>query len=334
MRIGGVEMKLPIIVGAGACKTVPSLERLMRPDVSVGAVVLGSITPDFSKGNRGTLFWPDDLSEFTRAGFGLNSFGMPNDGYDVAWLDLLLEYPHPLIVSVAGNTVEEIIAGIRQFDSHPGVAAIEINLGCPNNHQDRVVPQCYNWYFVVPVLNALGRLRPEKPVWFKLSPFRTRVELALLGQMYPRLDFSSTPTIERGYVRSLLEAILTNLGETVKAVVFGNTLGNVVYRDDTGSPVTTPNGGQAGLSGPILKDINLDLYRGHADLFYEMQTLGMSIIGMGGVTSGDDGMDYLDAGFDAFGLVSQLYWSGGDPRVLSDLIAGSERLQSHLTKEN
>lgn len=45
-RIGGVEMKLPLIVGAGACKTPASILPYNRADVSVGAVSMGSTTPN------------------------------------------------------------------------------------------------------------------------------------------------------------------------------------------------------------------------------------------------------------------------------------------------
>lgn len=324
-HVGGIEMKLPLMVGAGACKTPPSILPYMREDVSVGAVSTGSYTPDLSLGNDGVLFWPPNLSEFTQKGFGLNSFGMPNAGFKTAAKEFHRQYAHPVIVSVAGFSVDDYVLGVKAFDSLPGIAAIKANFGCGNRHDKKPVPIAYDLDSMSRILKAIQQLRMRKPLWLKLSPYITAEERDALQNMYPHIDFSQVPVVEPGFLGDVMSIVWEY--QFVRAVVFSNTLANVIVRDDAGTPVTTPNGGKAGLSGPILKSISIGLIREAV----KMLPGDVDLIASGGMLHGDDAVDAFEAGASAAFCTSGPFWSGNDPRFFADLLSGSERLQNFLT---
>lgn len=327
--IGGVGMSLPIMVGAGACKTPVSTLPYMRHDVSVGAVSTGSYTPQMRPGNEGVLFWPKDASEFMQEDVGLNSFGMPNMGNERAAAELKrFRLVHPLIASIAGFSVDDYVAGVRAFDGVPCVSAIKANLGCPNVH-GKPVPIAYDPDSLLEILEAMLRLQPTKPIWLKLSPYITAKERDNLQSTYPFIDFSNVPVVNPGFLGDIL-SIIWEYQHFVRAVVFSNTLPNVTILDESGNPVTTPNGGKAGLSGKILRPISINLIRqaatmlpGHVDL-----------IGSGGVTHGDHVVEYFAAGAQAVFCTSGPFWAGNNPRFFADMLSGSERLQEYLSQHS
>lgn len=322
-HIGGIAMKLPIIVGAGVCKTPASILPYMREDVSVGAVSTGSYTPNLRLGNDGTLFWPADLPEFVKHGFGLNSFGMPNLGFDREAREFHKRYVHPVIASVAGFSVDDYIRGFKTFGALLGIAVIKANVGCGNTGK---LPFAYDLDFLRHMLEASKKLKIKKPIWLKLSPYITAHERDELQERYSFLDFSNVPVVESTFISDVLGLIWTY---GVLAVVFSNTLANVIFRDAKGNPVTTPFGGKAGLSGRILKPISIRLIRKTAEL---LPPGTVHRIASGGAVIGDDVVDYLENYADAVCCTSGPFWSGNGPRFHADLISGSERLQKYLTQ--
>ena len=324
-RIGGIEMELPIIVGAGVCKTPESILPYMRPDVSVGAVFSGAYTPEDRKGNDGVLSWPNDYGEFLRAGFGLNAFGMPNMGCGRAALAFQPKYRRPLGVNLAGFSVQDYVDWTALFQDCEGIAVVEENFGCPNAHDKKPLPIAYDLDTQRQIYDALSKRVVWKPIWVKLSAFITSIQREWLQKKYPHIDFSSAPIVEPWHLRENM--LLIRNYPFIRAVVFSNTLGNVIYRDASGKPVTTPNDGKAGLSGPIVKAINIDLIKVAADLLPEH----LDIVALGGAVSGDDAVDYFETSpkVKAVACTSGPFWGGG-ARFFADFIAGSERLQNYL----
>ena len=322
-HIGGVAMELPIMVGAGVCKNPKSILPYMRTDVSVGAVSTGSYTPAQRLGNEGTLFYPEEFSGFTRNGFGLNSFGMPNMGFEAAAKEFHKRYLHPVIVSVAGFSVADYVLGCETFGVLPGIAAVKLNAGCPNTGS---IPIAYDPDSLELLLASVGKLRIKKPVWLKLSPYITAEERDALQEKHPHVDFSQVPVAPPGFLGRIMGIVWEY--RFVRAVVFSNTLPNVIFRDEARNPVTTPNGGKAGLSGSILKPISLNLIRQAAT----MLSGDVDLIASGGILHGDDAVDAFESKANAVFYTSGPFWSGDGPRFSADFISGSERLQEYLSK--
>ena len=280
---GGISMHhAPIMIGAGACKT----PHTTREWLAVAPVVSGSYTPKSRSGNSGNrLFYPDTLAQLDEAGFGLNSFGMPNVGFSIAAHELARrEGEHPLIVSIAGFSIQDYVDGVALFETVWGVQAIECNFGCPNTEHGRIMS--FDLHSLDTLLQRL-RAYVRKPLWAKFSPY-------------------SDP----GLLKEV--AAIVTAAASIKAVVTCNTFPNAYAGRDTISPMK----GLAGLSGPALKPIAL----GQVIQFRRELPDTIDVIGVGGITTGDDAMDFLGAGANAVQLTSLPFWLGSPRRFWETLL--------------
>lgn len=295
---GGVSFAVaPIMIGAGVCKDPVRT----REWLTVAPVVSGSYTQDKRSGNEGLrLFHPDLLEEFLEQGWGLNSFGMPNMSI-LNGLEHLDRYEgeNPLFVSVAGFSTDEYIGGVRAVSATSMITACELNFGCPNTDHGKIMsfrPQALEDLFAQLDHNVV-----KKPIWVKLSPY-------------------SDP----GLLKEVAEAVNT-VPSVVKAVVTCNTFPNAYAGPDAISPMS----GFAGLSGPALKPIAL----GQVVQFRKHLLDEIDVIGVGGITTGDDVIDFLDAGASAVQLTSLPFWLGNPGHfwgMLLDPDNGGGRLEERL----
>lgn len=329
--VGGIKMKFPIIVGAGACKTPESVTPYMERPIILGGIVTGSYTPDARSGNDGILFYPDELQKFLELQWGLNAFGMPNMGYSQAVRELSGRFPwprYPLIANIAGFSVNDYVRGLRIFQL-TAVEGIELNFGCPNAHDHKTVPIAYDITSLIQILEAFKKEVIRCPIWIKLSPYITMETLESLSRKWPELDFSNVPTVTDGFLSAVLHIIMT-YRQFVRAVVFSNTLPNVIFRDNTGKPVTSPNDGKAGLSGAIIKPLALKLVKQARKILPKT----IDVIGCGGILTGDDAIDYFQAGAAGIQCTSGPFWYGKGSLFFTNLVSESPRLQEYLTHQN
>jgi dihydroorotate dehydrogenase len=326
--IGGLEMQLPIILGAGVCKDPRHLVPYLRRDVSLGAVIAGSFTQGERTQNDGVVQWPADWTEFRNRGIGLNSFGMPNPGIEES-LERFDSVPfdRPSIASIAGFSADEYATCAWLANRRDSVAAIEVNWGCGNTGK---IPDAYSYVDAHATLDALERLCRQgelvKPVWIKLSPYITAEERDRLAAAHPGIDFSAAPVVNPGFAEAMIQLI--SRYPFVRAIVYSNTLANCRVMGPDQTPVTTPFDGRAGLSGPILKSISIGLIR---DALACLPTsANIDFIGCGGVLTGDDAADYFDAGAIAVQCTSGPAWYRPGPRFFMNLVLESDRLQQYL----
>ncbi len=303
-NVGGVKLPDgPYMIGAGVCKTPARTAEWLR----VAPVVSGSYTREQRDGNFGKVVYPDSLEEFLRLGYGLNSYGMPNKGFLTAVKQFQkIESKQPLIISVAGFSVDDYVQGAALFGLLPNVSAIELNLGCPNTQGDHPDIMSFNPGAIRKILETLSTLKGElsKPIWLKFSPYSNPAELKRMAE--------------------LVNSFKDDLRLTV---VTCNTFPNAY----AGERKIDPNNGMAGLSGPSMKQIAL----GQVKQFCQHLTEEVDVIGVGGITTGDDIMDFLDAGATAVQITSLAHWAG-DPRKFHEhLLLGerSSRFTEHLTDD-
>ncbi len=325
-------MQYPIIVGAGVCKYPAQLNQYLRDDLPIGAITLGSITPNASLGNEGVLFYPNTWTEFLESGAGQNSFGMQNEGNEKSCLGLPIDSPIPIIGSIAAFSIDDFLPGIQRFDEHPVIRAIKLNISCPNKGK---LPIGFDLDALYQLIQKIRTLSPRCPIWIKTPRYVTKEALELFAEKHPGFDFSATPTIDDNFLRAFGQLIGEN-SDVVRALVEGNTLGNVVRRHPDGTTVTTPNGGQAGLSGPIVRELSIELLR----QFIAMRTVGIisqtvDFIGSGGIITGDDAMEYLrHEDIAAVCCTSGPFWYGDGPRFFANLLSESEQLQDYLMQHS
>ena len=127
VRLGPLELANPVMSASGTFGYGPEVERFFDPG-RLGAIVGKSITLLPREGNP-----PPRMAE-TPAGM-LNSIGLQNPGLErflAETLPRMTSLGAPVVANIAGEDPEEFVDLARRFDAVPGVAALELDLSCPN----------------------------------------------------------------------------------------------------------------------------------------------------------------------------------------------------------
>jgi dihydroorotate dehydrogenase (NAD+) catalytic subunit len=162
----GLELRHPVINASGTFDAIAARrvygEELLG-DFPFSAFVSKTITPEPRAGNEPQRIWE------TPAGM-INSIGLPNkglEGFLAEDLPRLAELPVPLVVSVMGTSRGQFSRLVEGVAGRDEVAAIELNVSCPNVHSGLIVGE-------QPTETAalLEALRPltDKPLIVKLTP--------------------------------------------------------------------------------------------------------------------------------------------------------------------
>src|SRR6266403_1350590 len=247
-----------------------------------GAIVLKGTTQNPRLGNP-----PHRVYE-TPAGM-LNAIGLQNPGVDHVVRRILpgLDFSETrFIANVSGSTLEEYVEVTRRFDQSP-IDAIEINISCPNVKEGGVAFGNYP-DMSGQVVEACRRVT-RKPLITKLSPNQTDIKE------------NARRCIEAG--TDALSVINTIMGMAIDVRARRPVIGNV----------------QGGLSGPAIKPIALlKVHQVH-----EVARLHrIPIIGQGGITTGNDALEFIIAGASAVGIGTALYY---DTMVSKSINAGIAR---------
>ncbi|HEY6635907.1 MAG TPA: dihydroorotate dehydrogenase [Acidimicrobiia bacterium] len=254
-KLGPIELRTPLVAASGTVGSV--WEWADTTDVShYGAAVAKSVSPEPWPGRPVPRLAP------TRAGM-LNGVGIQNPGI-AAWAEEMAPRLAVSDVPVWGSAVAGDAAGFAEVAlglQEAGVAAIEVNLSCPN--LDDGVMFSFDPTRAGDVVSAV-RNAVSVPVGAKLSPNTPDIVAVSAAVRDHGADF----------------VVLTNT-----ALGFGIDV-------TTARPLLS--GGVGGYSGPGLKPISLRCV-------YEVATAlpGLPILGCGGVMTGSDIVEYLMAGASA-----------------------------------
>jgi dihydroorotate dehydrogenase (NAD+) catalytic subunit len=158
VELRGISLTTPLIPAAG------TLSKEMLEEVSdvYGAILPKTVTPKSRTGNP-----PPRVAE---APSGMvNSIGLQNPGLE-RFLEDLGDYDVglPLFVSVAANTVGEFAGICKRLGGDGRVAAVELNLSCPNVEHGGL-QFCAGPASVAQVVSACRAALPEKPLFVKLT---------------------------------------------------------------------------------------------------------------------------------------------------------------------
>jgi dihydroorotate dehydrogenase (NAD+) catalytic subunit len=252
----GIELAHPVINASGTYDAITARRVFgdaLLEDFPFSAFVSKTITPEARAGNAPRRIWE------TPAGM-INSIGLPNKGLDGFLRDelsQLAELPVPLIVSVMATGRSEFARLVEAIGSREEVAAIELNVSCPNVHSGLIVGEQPSETEAL-----LETLRPltAKPLIVKLTP----------------------NVADPGAVAVAAEA------GGADAVSLINTLKATAIDSRTGEPALAA--GHGGLSGPAVRPIALQQLRA------VMAVTEIPAIGMGGISSGADAAEFLAAG--------------------------------------
>jgi dihydroorotate dehydrogenase (NAD+) catalytic subunit len=280
VHLAGLTLSNPVMLLSGCAGFGEEWAHVEGFDFSkVGAICLKGTTLHPREGNP-----PPRVAE-TPSGM-LNAIGLQNPGArHVAEVILpqVLRRPTRFIANIAGSTVEEYAEVARIFDD-TGVAAIEINISCPNVKEGGVA------FGSDPVMAArvvaAVRGATSKPIITKLSPNVTDIRVV------------ARAVIDSG--TDIISAVNTFMGMAVDWVKETPILGNI----------------QGGLSGAAIKPAALlQVWR-----VYEVAgARGIPIIGQGGILSARDAIEFMLVGASAVGVGTALFQS---PLVAEKIVAG------------
>jgi dihydroorotate dehydrogenase (NAD+) catalytic subunit len=252
----GIDLKHPVVNASGTYDAIAARgvfgDELLE-DFPFSAFVSKTITPEPRAGNEPQRIWE------TPAGM-INSIGLPNkglEGFLESDLPRLAELPVPLIVSVMATNREEFSRLVQAVGERDEVAALELNVSCPNVHSGLIVGE--NPVETEALLEALRPLT-EKPLIVKLTPNVASPEAVALAAEEGGAD----------------------------AVSLINTLKASAIDPATGAPALAA--GHGGLSGPAVKPIALQQVRA------VRAAVELPVVGMGGISSGADAAEFLAAG--------------------------------------
>ena len=274
--LGNAWFPTPIFTASGCASSGKELAQFF-PLNQVGAIVTKSV---MSKPRHGR---PTPRMAETPSGM-LNSIGLQGPGIDaflsndVPWL---LEQKARVIVSIAGETVEEYSTLARKLRSVSGISAVEVNISCPNVENRGLVFACDPESSRRVIDGVRKTIGGELPIIAKLSP-----------------DVTDLPAIARGVV---------DAGADGLALI--NTVLGMVINIDSMKPHL--GGKTGGLSGPAIRPVAVRaIYQVHAAL------PKVPILGMGGVASGRDALELILAGASGVSVGTASF---GNPKALIDI---------------
>lgn len=258
VKIGNLLLKNPVMPASGCFGY--GEEYAAFYDLScLGAIVVTGTTAEPRPGNP-----PARLVE-TPGGM-LNAIGLQNPGVEAACEKIrrLQPYKTPVIVNVAGNTVEEYLQVIKVLEREETVAAYEINISCPNVKAGGMA------FGTEPGTAAklVAALRPatSKTLIVKLSPNVTDIV-------------------------AVAKAVETAGADAVSLI---NTLLGMAIDVEQRRPVLANLTG--GLSGPAVKPVALRM------VWQVSAAVNIPVIGMGGISNAEDAVSFLLAGASAVAI--------------------------------
>jgi dihydroorotate dehydrogenase (NAD+) catalytic subunit len=281
----GLRLAHPVINGSGTFDAIAARRAFgdaLLSEFPFSAFVSKTITPEPRAGNP-----PPRLFE-TPSGL-INSIGLPNkglDGFLAQDLPQLAELPVPLIVSVMGTSHEEFARLVGSVAERDEVAALELNISCPNVKSGLIVGESADE--TASLLDAVRPLTP-KPMIVKLTPNRHPSPIAEAAER-----------------------------EGADAVSLINTLrATGADPDGAGSWL---GAGSGGLSGAAIRPVALLHVREVAG------AVSIPVVGMGGIATGRHAADMIRAGATAVAVGTESFRDpGAGLRVAAELAAELRR---------
>jgi len=261
-KIGSKRFSNPIFTASGCASSGQELSQFF-PLNELGAIVTKSIMTKPRTG-RATPRMAETPSGM------LNSIGLQGPGIDtflekdIPWL---VEQKAKIIVSIAGETVDEYGVLSRRLRAVSGISAVEVNISCPNVENRGQVFACHP-DTAVAVIEAVRRnIGGELPIVAKLSPD----------------------------VTDIVEIAASVINAGVDGLALINTLLGMVIDTNTMKPKLA--GKTGGLSGPAIRPVAVRaIYQVHQAF------PNIPIVGMGGVASGRDALELILAGASAVSI--------------------------------
>lgn len=253
VELAGITLKNPVMTASGTFGYGEEYAPLIDLN-QLGAIVVKAITKKPRQGNP-----PPRVVEVA-AGM-LSSCGLQNVGVDKfikEKLPFLRAFQVPIIVNIAGESVEDFVAVVEKLQGTEGISAVELNVSCPNVKNGGMVfgidPEMV--WKIVSEVKAVSKV----PVICKLTPNVTDIVAIALAAQDAGAD-----------AISLINALL---GMAIDIETRRPKLGNIT----------------GGLTGPAIKPVAVRM------VWQVAQAVSVPVIGIGGITTAEDALEFIIAG--------------------------------------
>jgi dihydroorotate dehydrogenase (NAD+) catalytic subunit len=253
VEVGTVRLKNPVLTASGTFGYGLEFQPFLELS-ELGGLVTKGLSPKPRRGNP-----PERIVE-TPAGM-LNAIGLQNVGVDAFLSDKLPKlraFDTAVVANVFGETEAEYVEVCEKLDASSGIAAIELNVSCPNT-------ECGGMIFgndpaSLATITRACRRATKLPLWVKLSP----------------------------NVTDIRETARAAEGEGADAVTLVNTFVGMAVDVERRRPVLANVSG--GLSGPAIRPLAVWM------TWQVRGAVKIPIVGMGGIMTARDALEFLIAG--------------------------------------
>lgn len=255
VEIAGIKMKNPIMPASGCFGFGREYSQYYDLN-TLGAIAVKATTLEERMGNQ-----TPRVAE-TSSGM-LNSIGLQNPGLDKVVKDelkFLEAYETPIIVNVAGSSVDDYIQVCNELSQVSNVSGIELNISCPN------------------VKDGISFGADAK----KAAELTEEVKKVCKGPLFVKLSPNVTDIV------SIAQAVEAAGADGLSLI---NTL--LGMRIDLTSRKPILSRGSGGLSGPAIKPVAIRM------IYETSKKVKIPIIGMGGIVNADDVIEFFLAGASA-----------------------------------
>lgn len=279
VNLGSLVLKNPVLTASGTFGYAQEFSSLVNLD-RLGAIIVKGISLEPRHGNP-----PPRIIE-TACGM-LNAIGLENTGVErfiTEKLPYLNNLQSPVIVNILGDSVEDYSRLAGRLSEAEGIAALEVNISCPNVKKGGVA------FGTDPMMAAevtrAVRESTSLPVIVKLSPNVT--------------DVAAIARMVEGAGADAVSLINTLLGMAIDVHTRKPRLANVV----------------GGLSGPAIKPVAVRM------VWQVAQAVSIPVIGIGGITTTEDALEFLIAGATAVQVGTANFYQ---PTATEKIIDGLEQ---------
>lgn len=259
VELANIQLQNPVLTASGTYGYGLEYSDYYDPSV-LGAVIVKGTTLEPRPGN------PTPRIAETPAGM-LNAIGLENPGIEAFVNKILPELRAAnitVVVNIAGSTVEEYAELAARLESQEGIAAIELNISCPNVKQGGL--QFGTDPAMAAAVIEAARASTTLPIIAKLSPNVT--------------DIVAIARAAREAGADALAMINTLMGMAIDIHKRKPVLGNVF----------------GGLSGPAIKPVALRM------IYQVYREVDIPILGGGGIMNAVDALEFMMAGASALSV--------------------------------
>ena len=242
--------------------------------------------------------WPGNPTPRVAEVYGgmLNAIGLQNPGIDVFMerdIPFLKQYDTGIIVNICGKTVEDYVEVVERLGEEPAVSMLEINVSCPNV-KEGAIAFGQNAKALYDITNEIKK-HAKQPVMMKLSPNVTDI-----GELARAAEAAGSDAL--------------SLINTITGMKIDIHKRRFVLANKTG-----------GMSGPAIKPIAVRM------VYQAAKAVKIPIVGMGGIATGEDAIEFLLAGAAAVSVGAMNFVN---PYTCIEVIEGIEDYMRKYHEEN